>query len=164
MANSIETAKELLHRYWGFDAFKPGQEAVVTSILEGRDTLALLPTGGGKSLCYQVPALAMDGLCLVVSPLIALMKDQVSRLNRQGLSAAALVWLLIERIKVGKATAVGFATGAVAGLATITPAAGVIGPVGAMILGILAARIFFSSSSMSAPSSPSPSSFWMALT
>ena len=91
MANSIETAKELLHRYWGFDAFKPGQEAVVSSILEGRDTLALLPTGGGKSLCYQVPALALDGMCLVVSPLIALMKDQVSRLNRQGLSAAALV-------------------------------------------------------------------------
>ena len=91
MANSIEVAKELLHRYWGFDAFKPGQEAVVASILEGQDTLALLPTGGGKSLCYQVPALAMDGLCLVVSPLIALMKDQVSRLNRQGLSAAALV-------------------------------------------------------------------------
>ena len=91
MADSIEVAKELLHRYWGFDAFKPGQEAVVASILEGQDTLALLPTGGGKSLCYQVPALAMDGLCLVVSPLIALMKDQVSRLNRQGLSAAALV-------------------------------------------------------------------------
>jgi ATP-dependent DNA helicase RecQ len=91
MPKTIAEAQSILQTYWGFPSFKAGQEDVVLSVLEGRDTLALLPTGGGKSLCYQVPAMLMDGLCLVVSPLIALMKDQVSRLNRQGIAAAALV-------------------------------------------------------------------------
>jgi len=91
MHKTIAEAQSILQTYWGFPKFKAGQEEVVMSVLQGQDTLALLPTGGGKSLCYQVPAMLMDGLCLVVSPLIALMKDQVSRLNRQGIAAAALV-------------------------------------------------------------------------
>jgi len=81
---------EVLKSTWGYDAFRPKQEDVVRAVLEGRDTLALLPTGGGKSLCFQVPAIAMGKLCLVVSPLIALMKDQVQRLKKQGIRAAAI--------------------------------------------------------------------------
>ncbi|MBL0045678.1 MAG: RecQ family ATP-dependent DNA helicase [Flavobacteriales bacterium] len=81
---------EVLKTTWGYDAFRPKQEAVVRSVLEGRDTLALLPTGGGKSLCFQVPALATGKLCIVVSPLIALMKDQVDRLKSQGIRATAI--------------------------------------------------------------------------
>jgi len=68
--------KELLKRYWGYSTFKPLQDEIITSVLEGNDTLALLPTGGGKSLCYQLPALLKEGTVLVVSPLIALMEDQ----------------------------------------------------------------------------------------
>ena len=67
----------ILKSYWGFDKFRPLQQEIIEAVLNGHDTLALLPTGGGKSLCYQVPALAQDGLCLVVSPLIALMKDHI---------------------------------------------------------------------------------------
>ncbi|MBK9175580.1 MAG: RecQ family ATP-dependent DNA helicase [Flavobacteriales bacterium] len=78
---------EVLKRYWGFDAFRPMQEDVVRSVLDGRDALALLPTGGGKSICYQVPALCMGKLCLVVSPLIALMTDQVEQLRARGIAA-----------------------------------------------------------------------------
>ncbi len=81
---------DILQRYWGFPAFRPMQEDIILSVLEGRDTLALLPTGGGKSICYQVPALCRDGLCLVVSPLIALMKDQVRNLHQRGIAAAAI--------------------------------------------------------------------------
>jgi ATP-dependent DNA helicase RecQ len=81
---------EVLRRYWGYTAFRPVQEEVIRSAMAGRDTLALLPTGGGKSLCFQVPALAMGRLCLVVSPLIALMKDQVDRLRALGIPARAV--------------------------------------------------------------------------
>ena len=81
---------EVLESTWGFSSFRPHQEDVVRSVLEGRDTLALLPTGGGKSLCFQVPAIAMGKLCLVVSPLVALMKDQVDRLRGKGIRATAI--------------------------------------------------------------------------
>ena len=82
---------QLLQRYWGYTQFRPLQELIVDAVAEGHDTLVLLPTGGGKSLCYQLPALLRDGLCLVVSPLIALMKDQVQQLQSKHLRAACLV-------------------------------------------------------------------------
>jgi ATP-dependent DNA helicase RecQ len=81
---------DILRQYWGFDAFRPLQEDIIQAVLDGQDTLALLPTGGGKSICYQVPALCRDGICLVISPLIALMKDQVSNLKRRQVPAAAI--------------------------------------------------------------------------
>ena len=80
-------AKEILHRYWGYSDFRNPQDAIVQLVLENNDTLALLPTGGGKSLCYQVPALVKGGLCLVISPLTALMQDQVDDLKNRGIKA-----------------------------------------------------------------------------
>jgi len=79
-----------LSRYFGYDTFRPGQEQVIHALLEGRSSLAIFPTGGGKSLCYQLPALLLDGVTLVISPLIALMKDQVEALRARGVSAARL--------------------------------------------------------------------------
>jgi ATP-dependent DNA helicase RecQ len=80
----------ILQHYWKHDQFRPMQEEIIQSVLDGRDILALLPTGGGKSICFQVPALLMDGLCLVISPLIALMQDQVANLTEKGIAAASL--------------------------------------------------------------------------
>src|SRR5690606_17846419 len=76
--------------YWGYPGFRPLQEDIIRAVLGGKDTLALLPTGGGTSLCFQLPAMAREGLCLVVSPLIALMKDQVEALQRKHITAFAI--------------------------------------------------------------------------
>lgn len=84
------TAIEALRTYFGYNDFRPLQEEIVQSVLHGRDTLALMPTGGGKSLCFQVPTMAMNGLCLVITPLIALMKDQVENLHHRNIRAAAI--------------------------------------------------------------------------
>ncbi len=84
------TPEQALKRWWGFDSFRPMQKEIVASALEGRDTLAILPTGGGKSICFQVPAMMRDGLALVVTPLIALMKDQVQNLGQRGIKAIAV--------------------------------------------------------------------------
>ena len=80
----------ILERWWGYKEFRPMQREIIESVLQGRDTLALMPTGGGKSITYQVPALTLEGLCIVVTPLIALMKDQVDQLQRRGISAVAV--------------------------------------------------------------------------
>ncbi len=84
------TIHQVLSKYWGYTAFRPVQEDIINSVLEGKDTLALLPTGGGKSICFQVPGLLLNGLTLVVTPLIALMKDQVENLRKRGIEAEAV--------------------------------------------------------------------------
>ncbi|MBK6967170.1 MAG: RecQ family ATP-dependent DNA helicase [Bacteroidales bacterium] len=84
------TIHQVLSKYWGFSAFRPVQEDIINSVLAGKDTLALLPTGGGKSICFQVPGLLFDGLTLVITPLIALMKDQVENLRKRGIAAEAI--------------------------------------------------------------------------
>lgn len=84
------TPREILRQYWHYDDFRPLQAEIIASVLEGRDTLALMPTGGGKSLCFQVPTMVMDGLCLVITPLIALMKDQVQNLRDRDIFAECI--------------------------------------------------------------------------
>ncbi|UKM63482.1 RecQ family ATP-dependent DNA helicase [Flavobacteriaceae bacterium GSB9] len=86
----MEHPINILERYWNFTTFRPQQEAVINAVLEGEDTFVLMPTGGGKSLCFQIPALAKPGICIVVSPLIALMKDQVQALKNKGIKAMAI--------------------------------------------------------------------------
>ncbi len=87
----------ILDKYWGHKSFRPLQEDIINSILNGKDTLALLPTGGGKSVCFQIPALAKEGICIVVSPLIALMKDQVENLQKKDIKAVAITSSMHKR-------------------------------------------------------------------
>jgi ATP-dependent DNA helicase RecQ len=86
----LDRCKQILIQYWGYSQYRPLQEDIISSVLENRDTLALMPTGGGKSITFQVPTLATNGLCLVITPLIALMKDQVANLKKKGIKAAAI--------------------------------------------------------------------------
>lgn len=86
----MRTLESYLSQFWGYDHFRPNQKEIITAVLDGKDTLALLPTGGGKSLCYQLPAVVQQGLTLVISPLIALMQDQVQQLKTRGIPAMAL--------------------------------------------------------------------------
>ncbi len=88
---------EILRKYWGHGSFRPLQEDIIKTVISGTDAFVLLPTGAGKSVCYQVPAMAMEGLCLVITPLIALMKDQVDQLKRMGIKAAAIYTGMTKR-------------------------------------------------------------------
>jgi len=87
---NIEQYRQILTKYWGFTSFRPLQEEIISAVAEGKDTLGLMPTGGGKSITFQVPALAHEGICLVITPLIALMKDQVARLNSLEIKSLAI--------------------------------------------------------------------------
>src|SRR6185437_6539949 len=86
----MENLRSILKTTWGFDTFRPLQAEAMAAVLAGRDSVVVLPTGGGKSLCFQAPALAMDGLAVVISPLISLMKDQVDALHENGVPAACV--------------------------------------------------------------------------
>ena len=82
--------ENILEKYWGYSSFRKPQKEIINTVLEGNDTIALLPTGGGKSICFQVSALAKEGVCIVISPLIALIEDQVSQLKNKGIKALSL--------------------------------------------------------------------------
>ena len=86
----MNNVRDILAKYWGFTSFKPMQEEILAAVLDGKDTVALLPTGGGKSICFQLPAIEMEGICIVVSPLVALMGDQVNALKERGIKALKL--------------------------------------------------------------------------
>ncbi|MDQ2752130.1 MAG: RecQ family ATP-dependent DNA helicase, partial [Bacteroidota bacterium] len=86
----MQSPLSILQQYWQHTAFRGEQEAIIQSVLDGNDTLALLPTGGGKSLCFQIPALLKEGLCIVITPLIALMKDQIQNLTKRGIPALSI--------------------------------------------------------------------------
>jgi ATP-dependent DNA helicase RecQ len=94
--------EQILQKYWGYATFRTLQKEIIESVLAGNDTLALLPTGGGKSVCFQVPALALEGMCLVISPLIALMKDQIEQLQKRGIEAEAIYsgmdWRMMDKV------------------------------------------------------------------
>lgn len=102
--------REILKKYWGFEQFRHPQDKVIEAVLNGQDTLALMPTGGGKSICFQVPALMFEGLTLVVSPLIALMRDQVIQAKKRGIAAEAIysgmssneIWRILDNASLGK--------------------------------------------------------------
>ena len=82
--------EQILIKYWGYSKFRPLQEDIIQSVMDGNDALALMPTGGGKSLTFQVPTMAKDGICIVITPLIALMKDQVENLHKRDIKAIAI--------------------------------------------------------------------------
>ena len=86
----LETLDKALAKHYGWNCFKAGQRPVIEAILSGKDAIAVLPTGGGKSLCYQLPALVRDGLVVVVSPLVSIMEDQVMQLNKKGILAGCI--------------------------------------------------------------------------
>src|SRR5919112_237111 len=107
MDDSVVEARRLLQHHFGYSDFRPAQTPVILSVLERRDTLAVLPTGGGKSICFQIPALVLGGLTVVVSPLISLMQDQVEAAMARGLPAACLNSSLSKDEQVRVRSAIG---------------------------------------------------------